>query len=314
MKKLSWIPLCLSILGSLLLTLAPNHAQEKIQITLDGLNQIFVGEAWSLDVVVEGLSQDEVLQATMLHGMSLYSEELQTGTGGIARWHFDAGILTQAGVSQVIIRAGEEMSYFALEVLTNEPETLESFTTGNSLSAYGDAETSLVTLVMDNFGNPVDDVTLTIRQTSPSGDTRSGIVSSHHGLASKTIRSMGNPGILRLLVSYGASVETALNIVQLAGVANDITLTLSSTCVLADGLDNITLTTQLLDNHGFPVTDGQVVFFTWDTGGATGITVDGMASLTIPPPPTTGSYHYRATSGSTFMEQTLIVAQGQCDD
>jgi len=171
-----------------------------------------------------------------------------------------------------------------------------------------------VTFVSDVHGNPIDGATLSVRKTAPSGENRIGFTTSNYGLATQSLSSFGNPGILRLAVSYGTELEIPLTIIQLAGVSETIDLEISSSCVLSDGLDDISLTATVRDRHGFTVTDGQVVLFSWQTGVATGITVDGTASLRIPAPTTSGAYDYTATSGIATASQSLQVTEGQCDD
>lgn len=299
---------------SLPLTLSPSQAEEEVSIGIDAPEQIMAGEAWSMIVKVKGLSAGESLNVTMLHGVTIHTSELQLGTGGIALWEFEAGILTQAGTSQINITVNEQSFNYTLEILANEPSQLQAFTSTNSLTAYGDSSTTLLSFVSDSYGNPVNDAVLTLRKTSPSGESSIGFMSSSHGLAHQTIHSLGNPGILRLGLNYGTTVTSNLTIVQLASTADRINLRLSSNCVLADGLDNITLTASVWDREGAPINDGQVVIFRWGTGTATRIIVDGNTSLHIPVPTTVGTYIYSANTGNISTEQSLEVTEGQCDD
>jgi len=314
MKQSRLITLCLVALASLLLLVAPGNAEQLISVALSGDEQIRAGDAWSLTVHAKGIEEGETVTATMLHGISIYQTELVFGSGGIALWEFEQGILTQAGISSVIISKDSYSRDFHLEILADEVENLVSFTTTNSLMAYGDSDTSLVTFASDQFGNPVDDATLTVRKTSPAGETRVGFASTQNGLANQTISSLGNPGLLRLLVSHGNDAETSLSIVQLASSPENIEFDLSTNCILSDGLDDLTLTTSVFDRNDFPVTDGQVVIFNWESGVATGITVDGTTSLSIPAPRIPGTYDYSVTVGTQTSQQTLQVTQGQCND
>lgn len=314
MTRNYFFSLCLLLLTSLLLTLSVGQAEEEIRINLDAPTEISAGDEWSLIVTVEGLSTGEPVQTTMINGLAIHTSELQLGTGGVALWRFEAGILTQAGISQVIVTAGTTSASFELTIQTSQASQLVAFTTSNSLIAYGESDTTLLSLLSDAYGNPLDNATLRLQKTSPSGERRSGFVRTHHGLASQTIHSLGHPGILRLLLSYGTDIETPLTIVQLAAPAHTIDLRLSSNCLIADGLDDLILTATLRDQAGYPVTNGQVLYFQWGTGGATSITLDGVSSLRLPAPRQVGIFTFSASSGSLITEQTLEVTDGQCDD
>ncbi|MEL6525913.1 MAG: hypothetical protein AAFQ07_09405 [Chloroflexota bacterium] len=289
-------------------------AQDVVTFVLSGEEEITAGEAWSLTVQSEGLEVGETVMVTMVHGVTIYSEELVLGSGGVALWDFPENVLTQAGRTQVLIDSGTATGSFSLTINPDDPDTIQAFTTSNSLRAYGEMSTALLSLVSDAHGNPVDDASLVIRSTSPQGETDVGFGRTRDGLAVNTITSMGNPGILRLQVAHGREVVTPLTIVQLAGDGDAIDLDLSAPCLLADGLDNLTMTARVVDSADFPVTDGQVVFFRWGSGGATGITVDGMASVTIPAPRVVGDYEYSVTSGMLTASETITITDGRCDN
>lgn len=314
MKISHYVVSCLTLLiMSLLLTIAPSQSQSDINVSMDASAQIIAGEAWSLSMRVSGLSTGDNLQAMMLHGMSIFTSELQLSTGGIALWEFEAGTLTQAGTSQIIITAENQSFNYELEILADNPTQLQAFTSGNSLIAYGDSSTTLISFVSDDYGNPISDAILTLRKTSPSGESHIGFMISHHGLAHQTIHSFGNPGILRLGLQHGTSITTNLTIVQLASVAETIDLNLSSDCVLVDGLDSLTLTATVWDREGAPINDGQVITFRWGEGLATRIAVDGSASLQLPVPMSIGTYIYSVSSGNITTEKSLEVEE-QCND
>lgn len=314
MTRIRFLPVCLVMLGFLLLTLERSQGQEEISISIDAPQEIIAGDAWSLIVTVEGLSVGETIQTVMIHGVAIYSEELQLGTGGVALWQFEAGVLTQAGVSQVIITTETTTARFNLMIQTSQASQLIAFTTSNSLTAYGELDTTLLSLLSDAYGNPIDNAIIRTEQTSPSGESHISFMRTHYGLGSQTISSLGNPGILRLLLRYGTDIETPLTIIQLGGVAHTIELSLSANCLLADGLDDLTITAIALDQANYPVTDGQVILFDWDSGGGTGITLDGSASLRIPAPRQVGIFTYTASSGSLIAEQSLEITDGQCHD
>lgn len=272
-----WFLYGLALLVLVSLPSAYSLAQDVVTLVLTGEEEITAGDAWSLTVQSEGLEAGETVTVTMVHGVTIYSEELVLGSGGVALWDFPEDVLTQAGSTQVLIDSGTATGSFSLTINPDDPETIQAFTTSNSLRAYGETSTALLSLVSDAYGNPVDNAALVIRSTSPQGETDVGFGSTQNGLAVNTVTSIGNPGILRLQVAHGSEVVTPLTIVQLAGDADAIALDLSSQCLLSDGLDNLTMTARVVDSAGFPVTDGQVVFFRWGSGGATAITVDGMA-------------------------------------
>jgi hypothetical protein len=306
MKRLS---LLLLFLSAFLLV----KAEEEVRIELSGATRIQAGDPWELLVLVEGVEVETIARADMFNGIRNFHEDLHLGTGGIARWEFARGELRQAGTSLVIITVADSSASFSLEIFPRELATLQSFTSSNSIRAYGEGRTSLIAFAYDDYGNPVDDVPLNLRISSPSGEDENYSVHSQNGLVVQEFNSLGQPGLMRISLNFGTIVDNR-TLLQTAGAAQSLKLELNPPCVLADGIDEIRLIAIAADAAGNPVVNGTVVHFRWKTGAGTGILIDGQASLRIPAPQEVANIHFTAQVDEVFAEANLRVRQSRCDD
>lgn len=305
MRRLLFVLFCLSAFIS--------RAEEEVKIELSGVTSIQAGDAWELVILAEGIPAETTATADMFNGMRHFQTELVLGTGGIARWQFPAGELRQAGTSLVIVHIGENRASFSLELRPAPLAHLQSFTSSNSIRAYGEDSTSLIAFAYDSFGNPIDNAPLNLRLTAPSGEYESYQIRSQNGLVVQEFYSLGQAGLMRISLNFGEIFDNR-TLVQTAGSAQNLTLELSPQCVLADGLDDIRLIATAADSAGNPVLDGTVVRFSWGTGEGTGILVDGQASLRIPAPQELATIRFTAQVGEVSADANLIVRQSRCDE
>lgn len=283
----------------------------EVTITLAGENLIEAGETWVLDVVVEGAFASEMVQATLFHGVHIKQQALVLGTGGVARWLFGDGELTEAGETLVIVAFEETRETFALTVEPQAPAFLETFTTTNSLLAYGDDETTLIAFVADAQGNPFDGAELVLETVDPSGNDEAWQFDTRYGLGLQSFMSRGNPGLLQVEISLD-ELQNELALVQQPGHPVDVDFSITPNCVLAGGDASITLRARISDQAGFAVVDGTTVQFAWRTGEASAIVINGQADLTIPAPSVADMYTFAVRTTHTSSVARLRVEEDRC--
>ncbi len=286
---------------------------DETRISVNADDILYAGERWVVTVSVVDAEAGETVQATLINGLQTLHAELTLGDGGVALWRVPAGRLVQAGQTLLILRYDEHVFRYPLRVLPTEPVTADLFATLNQLMAYGQGETTIITLPLDAWGNATTNHhQLRLISHYPNGYRDTHRFTYAGGLGWLTLHSQGGPGRLRLALQQG-SIDTRLELHQSPGRPHDIALSLATGCVPNDGRDTVTVAATVMDAHGNTVADGTLVTFTWRNGQGVGRTLDGRASLRLPAPTRTGWVMFRAAAGEVIsMPEFLQVTRGLC--
>ncbi|GAB4530048.1 MAG: hypothetical protein OHK0046_50380 [Anaerolineae bacterium] len=281
-------------------------------IRLDAAWRIRAGEAWELNVTVDHAAAGEAVTVRVFNGLQRLETTLTLGTGGVALWQVPEGLITQAGVSVVMVQTADVEKRRLLRVIPERLTLLELFSTANIIPAYGEGDTTLMILPRDTWGNPPTDVTsLEARVRYPDGSIRTLLFDYAEGIGWVTMPSQGEPGRVRVQITE--EVAALLELVQAPGTPESVRLHIRPGCVLNDGRDRVTLEAQVSDAEGSPVVDGILVTFTWPGGFGTGRTIDGRAMLSLPAPTQAGTVTFTATAATiTSAPAALRVTDGVC--
>lgn len=296
------------ILMTLAIVSAAQPQENTATIEIDAPSQLIAGDSIEIQVTVTGALEGETVEAVLLNGVTIHARTLTLGTGGVAVWALNEGQITQAGTSLLQLTYGDVSTQHNIEVMPQDIDAIEAFTSSNSVMAYGDGETRLIVLLSDRYGNPILQQRLSVQATSPQGETRTRLYEVRDGLGDFPIISIGTAGILRLRVA-AFDVERRLTLVQRAAEPANMDMTISPRCVLADGVTTVTLTTVVTDNRGNVVTDGTLINFSWDNGQGSRASVNGMASLTFPAFSDIGMYKITAQAGEQQAHGHLRVSE-----
>ncbi len=285
------------------------------RVLIDAESSIYAGDAWELSLVIEGAEAGTQAQVSLVNGLLVIEEMLTLGTGGVALWEIDAGKLTQAGDTLVLIRhEGEEYRHL-LHVLPGSPSDVDLFSTANALPAYGEGMATIMVLLRDEWGNaPQEVLRFPLAVRFPRAAQTVYTLQYSDGIAWFPLVTRGIPGRVRLMIDHN-DMSAALELMQMPGSPDTITLTVSPDCVLDDGRDVIELTAHVSDSHDHAVADGTLVIFSWDDGFGYGRTIDGQADLRLPSQQHTGRYRFRAAVGdATSTAAYLRVTEEGCAD
>ncbi len=288
----------LLLLLPLLFAFSGSTAQQAAVVIVRAPAAVTAGAAWSAEIEVTSGSAGEKVDLAVFSGLQHLTEQVTTGTGGVARWAIPANVITQAGEGVLIARYGGEETRRSVRVIPGRAAQADLITTANALRAYGEARGTLIVLLRDEFGNPPrESAEAALTLTYPGGDQTTFMLAHRTGLAWTWFSSMGDPGRVRVHVTAESALAD-LEVRQVPGEAASITLAITPSCAAPDGRDVIRLSAQAVDSHGVPVVDGTLIRFDLGDGFGFGRVANGSATLSIPAPLQAGLYRYHASSGS----------------
>ncbi|MBK8020807.1 MAG: hypothetical protein IPK19_05095 [Chloroflexi bacterium] len=272
------------------------------------------GAAWSVDIEVVSGAAGESVDLLLFNGLTTLHQGVVTGTGGVARWSFAAGAVTQAGESVLIARYKGQESRQTVTVRPGRAEQADVLTTANGLRAYGDGRAMLIGLLRDALGNPPRAMTrANLHVRYPDGVEAETPLDLRAGLGWTWVESQGEPGRVRVDVTGDNTAAASIELQQLAGETEAVSLAIAPDCVSAGGRDVIRLVAQASDGNGFTVVDGTLITFTFRSGSGRGQTANGLASLNLPAPAEPGRYRYWAQVGDARSATAwLRVTEGLC--
>jgi|GEM_PF-673093 len=275
--------------------------------------EITAGDVWEVTVEVIDGSPGQVIQVIIMNGLQRHDETLQLGSGGIAVLRIPEATLNYAGQSLIIAQAGDEEIRETLTILPDEPQTIDSMTTANSLTAYGERQGMIMSFAADVWGNPVtDDTLLNLAIRYPDSRLVEATYETKTGFIWDWLPSNSMPGRTRLTFSID-DLSDSLEINQTPGIPAQMMVEASPSCLLNDERDVITLTAHVSDGQGYPVTDGTMIRFEWLDGFGTAPVINGIATLRLPAPQVLGLHRYRAVAGNVLSEPAVVrVARGEC--
>ena len=282
-------------------------------IRLEADEAILVGAPWKLLITIDDALVGDELEVILLNGLLRFDDTLELGTGGVASWDIPRNQIMQTGTSLAIVRYGGEEITKELRVLPDIPKEVDLYTTANAMVAYGRGEATLMILPRDPWGNaPLDFAQLQAIATFANGTEQVIPFEYQGGLGWYDLISVGDPGRIRIELDQGR-LEAYLEVMQTPDESHSIILTISPDCVINDGRDIVTLTTEVKDDFGHPVADGTIVTFEWDGGLGYGQTNEGRASLRLPTPVEIGTLTFQVASrNARSSTETLTIAEGTC--
>ncbi len=267
---------------------------------------IAAGAAWSIEIELSSGNAGEKVDLALFSGLQHLTQQVITGTGGVARWNIPGNTVTQAGEGLLIARYGGEETRRAVRVIPGRAAQADLITTANAVRAYGDARGTLIVLLRDAYGNPPREATeAELTLTYPGGDQAAYMLAHRTGLAWTWFSSMGDPGRVRVHVAAESALAD-LELRQVPGAVESITLAITPRCAAADGRDVIRLSAQAFDSHGFPVVDGTLIRFDLGDGFGMGRVSNGSAVLNIPAPLQTGQHRFSASSGAAASRAVFL--------
>lgn len=284
-------------------------------ITLESTERIRAGDAWDVAISIPTTQTGAQVDAFLVNGMRTFDVTLTLDTGGVAVWQFPADEITQAGASQLIVRYGDQEARRSLQVMPLAATDVDLFTTANALPAYGDGAATIMVLPRDEWGNAPPNIdTLLLDVLYPDETHRQNTFNYVQGLGWLDLRSVGNPGRVRLGLTEGGLLAD-LELTQTPGTAASVIARVEPSCITADGRDLMTVTAHVRDKAGNAVAAGTLVTFTWLDGQAAAQTIDGLATLRLPTPTKPGWMIFRAHVGELRSEVAILqVAVGRCSD
>ncbi len=177
----------------------------------------------------------------------------------------------------------------------------------NSLLADGTSTTTATATVTDAYGNPISGETVIFASNPPGGPqiTQPTGGTNSSGQATATITSSTTAGTYAITASDGTVTSPPVTLTQRAGpaVAN-VTVSLASNSLLADGTSTTTATATVTDAYGNPISGETVIFASNPPGGPQitqptgGTNSSGQATATITSSTTAGTYAITASDGT----------------
>ncbi len=184
-----------------------------------------------------------------------------------------------------------------------------------TIVADGVATTTATATVTDALAMPVPGETITF---TPSGGQSVGPVTDNgNGTYTTTITSTTTAGTATITATDAAASLTSppQKLTQKPGAATNISLQLSPTTIIADGVSTSTATGTVTDRSGNPVTGGAITFTSTDSSETISSTTDngnGTYTATITSSTTAGQASITATvAGITSAPQTLTQNPGR---
>lgn len=319
-KFLITIPIFMLVTGAVAFLLLRSKTQQEPDILfasgemiLSAEWEIIAGDAWQVTVEVEDGSPGQAIQMIIMNGLQRHDKMLQLGSGGIAVLRIPEATLNYAGQSLIIAQAGNMEIRDTLTILPDEPRSIESLTTANTLTAYGQGLGMIMSFAVDGWGNPVSDNTpLNINIRYPDSSQTENTYETRTGFVWDWFPSASLPGRTRLTFSI-AEIHDSMEIDQKPGTPTIMLVEATPDCLLNDERDVITLTATIMDSQGNLVTDGTLIRFEWLDGFGTTSVINGVATLRVPAPDTLGLHRYRAVAGNVFSDPAVVrVARGDC--
>ena len=208
--------------------------------------------------------------------------------GSVVNWTASRGNLpltgtTSSGVAtalltgittpgHAVVTASEECGAVVTAVIAfvpGPPAALTITAQHTLLPADGESSTVVTVTVRDAYGNPVDDGTPVVFQTT-LGSMAPLTTTTDNGLVTATLTATTTAGTAR--VSAVCDGRIAQVDVQFEpGPPAHLTLTANPTALTADGVSTSTLTVQVTDAYGNAVDDGTPITFTTNAGRFTSL-------------------------------------------
>jgi len=265
---------------------------DSIHITMRSF--IRAGDAVQITMQVDNAVAGDTIAVTLANGLNVIDATLMLGTGGVAIWKIPEDIVTNAGISMLIVQYQDFFVRQQLRVLPTTTQRIDILSTSNNIIAYGEESTTIMILPEDGWGNVPSDADLyNIHMTYPDTQRVTDKIERFQGIGLYQLVSRGLPGRVRIEATM-RDVEAQFELMQIPSVADNLRLTMSSLCVLNDGRDIITLNTHVSDQYDQAVTDGTLVTIYWDDGLGYARTIDGMATLRLPAFSEAGEYKFWA--------------------
>ncbi len=191
-----------------------------------------------------------------------------TNSSGVAQVELTSSTTQRPSVS-ITARYGNRI--FIPIIISFEasiPHNLQVTTTPPVIIADGQSQSQIKVMVTDDNNNPVPDGTsVTFEMQDGATGSLERQKSTVNGIAISMLTAGTVPDTANVTVTVGTLVQT-VNVVYVVGDASEITVTIDETSIMADGLENATVTARVLDAQGTPI-EGLTVFFTTNLGDVT---------------------------------------------
>lgn len=188
-------------------------------------------------------------------------------------------------------------------MLSDHPvEPLMPLVVPRSIIADGKDAAMVVTVPIDQFGNPVAAGTpVQLRVLHPDNEMENMLIHVHHSVAWANIVSHTRAGRTTVTAATAHAYGPEATLLEVAGWPEAITIGADPTTLPAASRQSITLRTEIMrDRFGNITPDGTAVTFVVETSMGTeqripAVTIDGVAETSLPAAHTPGVYTMYAT-------------------
>ena len=193
--------------------------------------------------------------------------------------------------------------------------------TPNNLTADGSSTSTIKALVKDSNGNVMSDgETISFNVTTGAGTLSHMTDTTTNGTAIVTYTSSSTAGTETVTAQATNGTTTSVDITLIAASIGTVTVSSSSTSILADGASQALITATVSDTSGNTVADGTTVTFATTTGDiddatagtqttVTATTTGGRANATLTSSTISGAADITATAGGISDVVTVAFTQ-----
>jgi adhesin/invasin len=295
---------------------------ENVEFTAGALASISLSVTGATSILADGTSTTE-LEATardasnnLLNnipitlnlpgsGGSVGTNPVNTNASGVATFTLTssttAGTYTYSASNGAVDSNTEDVTFTAGPLAS-----LVLTTTGpTSILADGNATTNFQVLALDDFANPVPNVSVSITPPTNGGDIDPGSVDTNaSGIASLILTSSTTTGLYEYRAQSGAILSNVNSVAFVAGPVDSLDLEVTGTSTLvANGTATTTLRVTAYDEFMNIVPNQSITLVLPEDGGSSSTNPattnsSGQVSYTITASTTPGEYSYTATHGA----------------
>ncbi|MBN1756367.1 Ig-like domain-containing protein [bacterium] len=289
-------------------------------LTADSLSLVADGRA---STVIRALALDSWSNPVSDNTPIIFSTSLGNIVPGVAYTEDGYAFTTlisgdSPGTAMVIGNAGGGvMDTVYVNFVTGPPATIDLIAVPNVLPADGDTTALVYAAVMDASGNPVRPGFI-INFSTTLGSIDTFAITDTLGEAAVTFYAGITPGNALVIATAGEAVgQTQITLTNTE--AGEIIMTIDPGEIVADAHSTGTITGQVLNTVGFPVTDGTPVIFSVvpDSLGRvsprTAYTLGGQFTATFTSRTYTGSAYIFANVGSALDSVLVDLIPGPAD-